>query len=144
MASRPRRWRSSSAAATTSSPSTTTTSLAAHSSSGSSTAATSWRATRAATARRWASDAEDLGARQLGQRQEGAVGGGGARPQVPAHRRRHGAWRQYDAGIPPHEPDRAGPHPRRRRLHAVGVAHDRALSRRQAWRRDALAYGPEG
>jgi gamma-glutamyltranspeptidase/glutathione hydrolase len=48
------------------------------------------RAIRGATGRPSASDAEDLGPWQLGQRQEGAVGARGARPQVRAHQRRHG------------------------------------------------------
>jgi gamma-glutamyltranspeptidase/glutathione hydrolase len=55
---------------------------------------------RAAMGRPWVSDAEDLGRDQLGQRQEGAVGGRRARPEVRAHRRRHAVRRHQDARIP--------------------------------------------
>ena len=89
-------------------------------------------------------NAEDLGPGQLGQREEGAVGRGGARPEVRAHRRRHAVRRRQDARVPEDEPELARADDRRRRLRAVGVARDRALPRGEARHGQAMAGGSRG
>ena len=84
------------------------------------------------------------GSDQFSQRQEGVVGGRGARAEVRALRCRHAVRRHQDARVPGDEPELAGADDRGRRLRAVGVAHHRALPLREARHGRAVPGGPEG
>ena len=88
--------------------------------------------------------AEALGAGQLDQRAEGALGARGAEGALRAHRRRHGVRGGERALLQEDEPQLARADDRRRRLRAVGVERNRSLPRRQARRGHALARATRG
>src|SRR5262249_61740285 len=83
----------------------------------------------AITSERRESHDQNLGAKHLGQRAEGDVGGGRARAAARTHRRRRHLRQEQGARLSRHEPQRPGADARRGRLPAVGIELDRALPR---------------
>ena len=77
--------------------------------------------------------ADDLGPGQFGQCAKSAVVPARARSRLSAHRRRHGVRQKQRARLSRDESQRPRADAGRRRLRAVGIQFDHALSRARLW-----------
>ena len=92
--------------------------------------------------RRGEKQSDDLGPRQFGQCPESAVVRRGARPQLSAHRRRHGVRTQYRAGLSRDESQRPRAHFGGWRFRAVGIQFHHAVFCACPWTRTRRSILP--